>query len=129
MCIGTLARSAHESEQDLSTEVELSLEAPQRCSPRERHSGDCTKGSQDAHEPNFHRSILRDPDYQGLKAWMGATLDPPRGLRVPSPWNTKTDLTRKSVGCTTSSTSTLSAHFRWGHQRVRAFPECTVPSY
>ena len=42
-------------------------------------------------------------------------------LRPPCPKNTKTDLTRKPVGCTTRSTPTLSAHFRWGHQRVRAF--------
>ena len=35
--------------------------------------------------------------------------------------NTKTDQTRKSVGCTTRSTLTLSAQFRWGYQRVRAF--------
>ena len=82
MYIGTLARSAQMGEQDLSTEVELSLEAPQRCSPGERHGGDCTEGSQNAHKAILHRSILRDPDYQDLKAWVGSTLDPPRGLRV-----------------------------------------------
>jgi hypothetical protein len=41
--------------------------------------------------------------------------------RPPCPKNMETDLTRKSVGCTTHSTLTLSAQFRWGHQRVRAF--------
>jgi hypothetical protein len=58
--------------------------------------------------------------YQPLRAMVGATLD--TSLRPPCPRNTKTDLTRKSVGCTTRSASTLSAQFRWWHQRVRAFP-------
>jgi hypothetical protein len=64
-------------------------------------------------------NLLCDLSYQPLMMASGATLVPPRGLRVRK--NTKTDLTRKSVGCTTRSTPTLSAQFRWGHQRVRGF--------
>src|SRR6476659_10149089 len=56
--------------------------------------------------------LPRDLAYQPLTDITGTTLVPPCGLRVRR--NTKTDQTRKSVGCTTRSTLTLSAQFRWG---------------
>ena len=43
MYFGTLARPPYLSEQDLSTEVELRLEAPKRRSSGQRHSGDRTQ--------------------------------------------------------------------------------------
>ena len=66
------------------------------------------------------RSFSCDLAYQPLTSQFGATLFL-LAASVPDV-NTKTDLTRKSVGCTTRSASTLSAQFRWGHLRVRAFP-------
>jgi hypothetical protein len=105
----------------MSTEVGFPRsEALQRSSSSECHCGNCAEGDQDSHEAILHRSILRRPDYQPLRPLFGATLVPPCGPRAPK--NTKTDQTRKPVGCTIRSASTLSAQFRWWHQRVRAFP-------
>ena len=119
MCIGTLARPPYSSEQDLSTEVRSRSEALQRRTPGERQSGDCAEGGQEPHEAILHRSILRVPVLPALEDL--GRCHARSSFRPPCPKNTKTDLTRKSVGCTTRSTPTLSAHFRWGHQRVRAF--------
>jgi hypothetical protein len=97
----------------------LALEALQRCSPSQCHSGDCAESGQEPHEAILHRSILRVPV---LPALVGLVRCHARSSsRPPCPKNTETDLTRKSVGCTTRSAPTLSAQFRWGHQRVRAF--------
>jgi hypothetical protein len=116
-------------EQDLSTEARcLLLEAPKRRAPGECQRGYCAKSCQESHETILHRSILqRSLDLPALEGHFRCHARYLLAASV-SAGNTKTDLTRKSVGCTTRSASTLSAQFRWRHQRVRAFMDAQYVS-
>src|SRR5665811_1577624 len=98
-------------------------EASDRCPSGECQCGNRTEDSHEPHEAILHRSTLPlTLAYQPLMALIGSTLVPPSRPPCPDvPRNMETDLTRKSVGCTIRSASTLSAQFRWWHQRVRAF--------
>ena len=97
----------------------LSLEAPQRSPASERQSGHAAENGQDLDDPRSHLTSSCD---LVLPAFDQAVRCHARSSsRPPCPSDTKTDLTRKSVGCTTHSTSTLSAQFRWASARSERF--------
>ena len=83
-----------------------------RSSPRSREVG--------AVESSFLNQTPAHRSLPGLRRADGTHRVPSNGFPCPREI-TKTDLTGWSVGCTTRSTSSLSAHFRRRYQRVRLF--------
>jgi hypothetical protein len=106
------------------------LEPLQRRSPCEDGSANRRRHREKAQQSSLHHSIPRTRP--AVRSPWNRTRDPSCALQWVSvpPQEHENRPNRWSVGCTTRSTSPLSAHFRGRHQRVRLFtllPSTEVP--